>query len=822
MNANPFIKPEVGQQAHTYISQYVPLPFEMMQKKADSMQKVLDSNKMAAGTLQGMMKVNTILPEEKQIVDQRLGDYEKEMRDISQISNPSEQSARIADLTGRLHEDLTRGDLAHFQAQYDKMYGKGAYSDQADEYAKQYGAGTLSQQFKAKTIENYRKQFDPKNPTKTQLNPYPMNKPVWLEKEIQPLAGQIQREINEKVGPTGSLTMDGITGNFIRTVGNKTEVIPNTKISEIVKGLIRTNPEIQSHLNYNVEGIYGNDERRYLESLAVANLMGINVVNNRKDTESLDRYTNPVGADGKPPKDPNDLNPSFTTPYVRTPSNKEFLNDPNEDQLELYGAVRANSVQNMKVSFTTSYKSTLGGKSQPSAAAVESSILKTLQNAGLAKGATSLTPELQENFMRGIADGSIKSIVDARGVDVYKNNKPMFIELKRQAEMHVNKIEMADLQFQQAMKNLGIPDEQKPLIKLAARAKDDAIRAETVFKANIEKIKNDASWTKFIRFKPGMGSLSESVEDMDLSTVTTILDSYGDTLKKFPTVKKSLERLKESRAAEEKVKSNMTRLGRELKVMAEGKHTAQESLLTTIKVTNPKGGEPIKVNFSDAMSDIIKAHQGSFSGMIGVASNGQEMSFNDFINSAVTKMPGYAGEDEKGRAAMTKQFINTLATGSKLSGTKDVDGNHQVVFEYGGETLHIPVTFGATPAPEKGFKINKSLDPAYSSMINTETTVNDALTNKMDYTPLGLMSNGVRLETNTGVSLLDVQGDIVPDGAVVKIDRGSYGGKANTFFVVPKSLVPSFVHDYNVILENKGSQAAKAWTQTFLEQNGGL
>ncbi len=823
MNTNPFIKPEVGQQAHTYVSQYVPLPFEMMQKKADIMQKDLDLNNAKGGAIMGMLKVKGLGPKAQAYADAELSKIEDQIRQVSSIGDPTAQSEALNQLGEEVHTRLTRGDLGHIQSQYDAVYGKDQYADQIKKDAdRDHITGVLARDYMGRTLSEYDQNFDPKNPTKVKVNPYIINKNVWLEKELQPFAAQIQKKVTETLGPVGSLTYDGITGNFIKNYGHKTEVIPYEYVANIAKGLIGSSPDIQNHLKYNVENLYGLDARKFLESSAIANIAGINTVNNEMSKTTLDRYTNPVGADGRPPKDPNDLNPSFTTPYVRLNPEDSFLNNPDGDQLKLFGEVTSDAIHNMKVSFTDSYKATLNTKNKPSAANIESSIVKTLHGAGLFKGVTTLNPAMEEEFMKKVADGSIKTIYDANGVDVYKNNKPAFIELKRKAESYSNQIEMAELKMQQAMENVGIPDSQKPLIKLASRAGGDAIRAENVFKANLEKIKKDASWTPFVNFKPGMGSLEDQVENMDLSTVNTILDHYKETLNKFPTVKKSLLALKESRTAEMKVKGNMDKLQTELKVMAEGQHTAQESLLTTIKVVNPKGGESIKVNFSDAMADIVNNHQGSFASMSGVGGDGTVSKFTDFINKAVTKMPEYKTADEKAIVGLTARLTKTIATGAKLSGTKDRDGNYQVVFEYGGETLHIPVSFGTSAAPLGGFKINKTLDPAYSSNINAETDVNDALTNKASFTPLGLMSNGVRLETNTGISLLDSHGELVPDGCTVKIDRSAYKEGGKGFFVIPKTMVPNFVRDYQIIRENKGSQAAKEWVAKFLQDNNGI
>jgi hypothetical protein len=829
MNANPFIKPEVGQQSANYVSQYVPLPFEMMQKKADIMQKELDLNNAKGAAVMGMLKVQGLGPKAQAYANEELSKIEDQIRQVSSIGDPGAQSEALNQLGEEVHTRLTRGDLAHIQAQHDAVYGKDQYADQVEkDRTRDHITGELARDYMGHTLAEYDKNFDPKNPTKTRVNPYTINKAVNIEKELQPLLAQIQRKVTENFGDTKNVTYDATNHQFLEYVNSKYEVIPKERIDNITKGLIKNNELIQNHLRGNVAGLYGEDAAKNAVDLAVANLAGINIVNDEKHTLNRAGYAFDKDPNGRSIKPNEDLGLSFNNSYVGSTDKEGFLGDPNANQFDKFGEVKGLASQNLVSAFTDSFRSTMNLNSRPDADVVNASIIKTMQANGLSTD-KQMSATMQDQFMEGLATGKIKTIVNANGTDIYKNNKPAFIELKRKAEFHHNQVEMANLQMERAFTNAGIPESAKSSLKTASRADYDNDRV-------VSLIKSEHSKKTFDGFKPkelgytGLrikgilkATVAGNINELRLEDVNMLL-SYPALKAKSPALYESLNRLKVSKTAQEKTKPIVDKLNRELQTMAKTQETAKESQLSRVALVHPVTGKTESVDFSSILSNELEKHEGSLSGKVGTLSSPDEdgnfsLGFNDFVMRAAEKMPAYAKADDAGKTALINSLTKKITAGVKLSGTKDKDGNHQVIFDYGGQQLHIPVAFGTGAVPENGFKISRTLDPSYSAMINTETTVGDALRNRMIYTPLGDINNGVQLYTNSGNSTLQSDGTL-SDGVDVRLDLGKYGGAKGRLHVIPRGeALTKFINNYNLVLEHEGSQEAKAYVQRWLAQN---
>ena len=823
MNANPFIKPEVGQQAHTYISQYVPLPFEMMQKRAEGKQKVYDANQAAIGGLMGMLKVDTLTEPERQLANEKIGSYEKRLRDLStgDLSN----SQDLADLASEIHEDMTRGELAHYQSQYNKVFGKEGYADQIKKREEKGDiTGDLGSLLLSHTINEYASKFDPKNPTKNTVSPYNINKEVDPIKRVQEQAGKIQAQSKEWFGDIKNVEYNIDTHQFLEYTSTGTRVVPPEKVSTVFNAMMKTDPELRAHMESNIYGLKGKEEYEKQMGEALAAVLGINVINDKKEQRHLTSYARGVDANGKPYKENADLGIQFSNPVVAVNAKDMFLGDPNAKQLDKYGELKADATQNLKASFATSFKSTMGLNSTPQTDVINSSIVRTMHAHKMFTKQSATSADMEEAFMHGIADGTITKVYDANGNDIYRNNKPAFIELKRKAETYHNQVEMANLQMKRAYRNAGITDKDMPTIELASRVSSDAEAVSNIFSANLDKL---------LKSYPIHGILMRSVAK-GVAPTTAQAEQLLKIIPNgsYPTVRKLLTQLKESTTAATKTEHLTKKIEAELQTMAKTQETAQESQLSRVSLIDPKTNKVQSVNFTDILSEELTRHAGSLSSKTGTLSSPKEdgtntMSFNEFIEFAAKSAPGYKEGDADKRDAIYNTVKKEIIGGVKLSGTKGKDGYYQSIFDYGGQQLHIPTAFGSGTTPENGFKINRTLGAEFASNIDAETSVADAIQSKMIFKPLGVIENGVALYGNSGNSMMKSDGTLA-ENLDIRIDLSKYvaaeykNAYKDKNHVIPQGSVHEFVSKYNLIQAQSGSQVAKEFVRRYLINNGVL
>jgi hypothetical protein len=630
MNANPFIKPEVGEQAHTYISQYVPLPFEMMQKRAEGKQKVYDANQAALGGLMGMLKVDTLTAPERERANEIIGGFEKRIRDYS--TGDLSDTQGLADLATEIHENMTRGELAHYQSQYNVIFGKDGYNDQIKKREEKGDiSGNLGSKLLNHTINEYASKFDPKNPTANKVSPYNINNQVNIIDEVQKQAGKIQAQSKEWFGDVKNVEYNIDTHQFLEYTTHGTRVIDPKTIRTVFDGVLETNPALKDHMQSNIRGLEGEEAYEHQKALALAAVLGINTVQDTKDERHMTSYARGTDANGKPYKENADLGVQFSNAVVDVKAKDMFLGDPNAKQLDKYGELKADATQNLKASFATSFKSTMGLNSTPQTDVINSAIVRTMHAHKMFTKQSATSVDMEEAFMHGIADGTITKVYDANGNDIYRSNKPAFTELKRKAETYHNQVEMADFQMKRAYRNAGITDKDIPAIELASRVSSDAEAVTNVFSANLDKL---------LKSYPTHGILMRSVAKGVMPTT-----AQAEQLLKiipngnYPTARKLLTQLKESTTAATKTEHLTKKIETELQTMAKTQETAQESQLSRVSLVDPKTMKDQSINFTDALSEELTRHAGSLSSKTGTLSSPKKdgtntMGFNEFIELA--------------------------------------------------------------------------------------------------------------------------------------------------------------------------------------------
>ena len=127
MAITEFHKPQKVQHQQSYVDQYVPMPFEIMQKAAQNRQDVADKNELQAeASISSILDMQAIDHEalggnQNQMKNERIQEYENKLENIvsSYNGDMSLASKDIRKLAREIHSDKTRGDLAHWQGNYD-------------------------------------------------------------------------------------------------------------------------------------------------------------------------------------------------------------------------------------------------------------------------------------------------------------------------------------------------------------------------------------------------------------------------------------------------------------------------------------------------------------------------------------------------------------------------------------------------------------------------------------------------------------------------------------------------------------------------------
>lgn len=132
MAVNEYMNPVKDTFQQDYVSQYIPLPFQEMQKALNIKQKQYDENQaLMKGIEDSIMKVKSIPLDDTELKKEILGGYENEIDNIIQQSGGdlSQVSNQVRDLARKANVDLTRGTLSEINrrgAQFEQDIASGS------------------------------------------------------------------------------------------------------------------------------------------------------------------------------------------------------------------------------------------------------------------------------------------------------------------------------------------------------------------------------------------------------------------------------------------------------------------------------------------------------------------------------------------------------------------------------------------------------------------------------------------------------------------------------------------------------------------------
>jgi hypothetical protein len=822
MNANPFIKPEVGEQSANYVSQYVPLPFEMMQKKADIMQKELDLNNAKGAAAMGMLKVDAISQKEKEVVDARLKGYEDRVRAASTITNPSEQSEVLNALGEEIHADLTRGDLAHVQARYNEFYGKGGYSEKADKFEEKYGAGDLAKAYKARTLADYEATVDPKDLSKSYLNPYPMNKAVDPVEVLMPKAAAIRAVATSILGPASTLQHDKIHGQFLKYIDGKRTVVSESDINKVFNAIADINPELSSHWSGNVKGLMGDEEYQRQRKATLAALVGMYEVDNTEWNRDEKHFSDPVDEAARKKKlEEEDIDVTSTTGTKGQVPEKDMFLGAKGDNMKKYYTLKTTLASNTKEELAKAYRSTLKIKTNSiSDAQVDKGILETLRANGLIDPSQKdVSSDTYEQFMRSLADGTIKKVLGPNGIDIFNNNRTAFLNLKNKAIMNVNKAQIAEKQFEAAALDAGFTEKD----------------VKDLHKAN--EYADLTSQTRELLLATGSKKLAIFASDLDplFGDETLAMKVQGnDILKSLlnnPEVKANkrlfskVKDLEASYVAKNRMKNEGKKdlINQKLDDMTDS-HGYNETNYDHVQMLIPGEKTYRSVSIPNVLGSVFKAKGKNLLDQAqGLDLEGKPTNITSIVNSTYGQklkdgtIP--KGLDAAGEVAAKNQIKDDMIKTAYLSGTKTEDGYHQIILSTGTHSIHVPVTFGSEASPKGGFNIGVNIHPDFSDNINLETRINNLVKTGIKDLPLGA-DDAVTLRLNNMSDTPFNKNGTVTDGAFqVHIDLNKFerGTKGQQRFLTGKAAA-AFIKEYDKRFTNLSQQEADKFVKEYLDK----
>ena len=127
---NRHMGPVKTQYMQTYVDQYVPMPFETMEKSLDRKQVVHDQTKSKADAILSA-HVNAISGDDEALRDESLAKYSSKIEGLVDEAGGDWGKLRsdIGGLTTELDQDMKRGDLANIQQRYNSWQADNASVD---------------------------------------------------------------------------------------------------------------------------------------------------------------------------------------------------------------------------------------------------------------------------------------------------------------------------------------------------------------------------------------------------------------------------------------------------------------------------------------------------------------------------------------------------------------------------------------------------------------------------------------------------------------------------------------------------------------------
>lgn len=251
MAVNRFMKPQEPDYFQTYVSQYVPQPFELMQRAADNAQKHYDAVAKNVENQQAFLaKLRTHSGADTQALQQYTALYENEFNDIMSSGDLRQQEDRVRQLARQLGEDYRGGPLGKFvqSGNIEMKYLKAAEDAQGKNLGKggweSSLSGYLGDYHRYWQQHGYGDNFDQAVTTKTDRGSTDITAEVaeaqkLINDETLALIDQPGGKFNEYYrwinGSSEGITDQKATAVIMGTLANNQDVMHDARVRAIMK-----------------------------------------------------------------------------------------------------------------------------------------------------------------------------------------------------------------------------------------------------------------------------------------------------------------------------------------------------------------------------------------------------------------------------------------------------------------------------------------------------------------------------------------------------------------------------------------------------------